>query len=134
MSSKIREMNLEDFIAETEQKILNNEYFEDVDIEYKNAILHVRIRPISQSRFVQISKNKTALDNAEFHTLIVKECVLNKHDNKPFTREQIDKFFDGGLVAILSFKCMQLSGIAISEEQLRSVTLSKEQLQELKKY
>ncbi|MDO5827301.1 MAG: hypothetical protein Q4Q19_03465 [Methanobrevibacter sp.] len=134
MSSKIREMNLEDFIAETEQKILNNEYFEDVDIEYKNAILHVRIRPISQSRFVQISKNKTALDNAEFHTLIVKECVLNKHDNKPFTREQIDKFFDGGLVAILSFKCLQLSGIAISEEQLRSVTLSKEQLQELKKY
>lgn len=134
MSSKIREMNLEDFIAETEQKILNNEYFEDVDIEYKNAILHVRIRPISQSRFVQISKNKTALDNAEFHTLIVKECVLNKHDNKPFTREQIDKFFDGGLVAILSFKCMQLSGIVISEEQLRSVTLSKEQLQELKKY
>lgn len=133
MTTEIKEMNLEDLIAETEEKILNNEYYEDVDIEYKNAILHVRIRPISQSRFVQISKNKAALGNAEFHTLMVKECVLNKHDNKPFTREQIDKFFDGGLVAILSLKCMQLSGIVISEEQIRGMTLSEEQLQQLKK-
>ena len=121
MTSEIKEMNLEDLIAETEQKILNNEYYEDVDIEYKNTILHVRIRPISQSRFVQISKNKNALDNAEFHTLMVKECVLNKNDNKPFTREQIEKFFDGGLVAILSIKSMELSGITLNEDQLQQV-------------
>ena len=118
MSDEIKEMNLEDLIAETEQKILNNEYYEDVDIEYKNTILHVRIRPISQARFVQITKNKKALDNAEFHTLMVKECVLNKHDNKPFTREQIDNLFDGGLVGILSFKCIEISGIILSKSQL----------------
>ena len=104
-----------------EKYVNKNERVKDVDVEYKGAILHVRIRPISQSRFVEISKNKTALDNAEFHTLMVKECVLNKHDNKPFTREQIDLFFDGGLVAILSIKCMQLSGINISEEQLQGL-------------
>lgn len=121
MTNERREMNLEDFIADAEQKILNNEYYEDVDIEYKNAILHVRIRPISQSRFVQISKNKNALDNAEFNTLMVKECVLNKNDNKPFTREQIDKFFDGGLVGILSIKCLELSGITLSEAQLQKL-------------
>ena len=113
-----KEMNLEDLIVETEQKILNNEYYEDVDIEYKGTILHVRIRPISQARFVQITKNKNALDNAEFHTLMVKECVLNKHDNKPFTREQIDNFFDGGLVGILSLKCIEISGIILSKSEL----------------
>ena len=118
---ELNEMNLEDLIAETEQKILNDEYYEDVDIEYKNTILHVRIRPISQSRFVQISKNKDAVDNAEFHTLMVKECVLNKHDNKPFTREQIDRFFSGGLVGILSMKCLEVSGISLSQEQLQNV-------------
>lgn len=133
MTSKVKEMDLEEFIADAEQKILNNEYYEDVDIEYKDTMLHVRIRPISQARFVQISKNKKALDNAELHTLMVKECVLNKNDNKPFTREQIDKFFDGGLVAILSLKCMQLSGIVISEEQIRGMSLSEEQLQQVKK-
>lgn len=118
---ELNEMNLEDLIAETEQKILNEEYYEDVDIEYKNTILHVRIRPISQSRFVQISKNKEAINNAEFHTLMVKECVLNKHDNKPFTREQIDKFFSGGLVGILSMKCLEVSGISLSQEQLQNI-------------
>ena len=117
---ELNEMNLEDLIAETEQKILNEEYYEDVDIEYKNTILHVRIRPISQSRFVQISKNKEAINNAEFHTLMVKECVLNKHDNKPFTREQIDKFFSGGLVGILSMKCLEVSGISLSQEQFQN--------------
>ena len=44
MSNEIKEMNLEEFIAETEQKILNNEYYEDVDIEYKDTMLHVRIK------------------------------------------------------------------------------------------
>ncbi|WP_304105296.1 hypothetical protein [Methanobrevibacter ruminantium] len=132
MSNEIKEMNLEEFIAETEQKILNNEYYEDVDIEYKNTMLHVRIRPISQARFVQISKNKKALDNAEFHTLMVKECVLNKHDNKPFTREQIDKIFTGGLVVILSLKCMEISGISLSEGQLQN--LSPERFENIKKH
>lgn len=121
MTTEFKKMDLEDFIAETEQKILNNEYYEDVDIQYKNAIFHVRIRPISQSRFVQITKNKGAIDNAEFHTLMVKECVLNKHDNKPFTREQIDKIFTGGLVGILSFKCLEVSGITLTKEQMENL-------------
>ena len=121
MVKELKVIDLEDLIKETEQKILDNEYYEDVDIEYNDSILHARIRPISQARFVQISKNKKALDNAEFHTLIVQEGVLNKHDNKPFTREQIDKFFSGGLATILSLKCLEVSGISFNEEQFQNL-------------
>lgn len=121
MAGKRKEMNLKDLIVETEQKILDNEYFEDVDIEYKDIIVHARIRPISQKKFSQISRNKSALDNAEFHTLIVQEGVLNMEDNTPFTRKQIEEFFTAGLVTLLSLKCMEISGISLTEEQFKKL-------------
>lgn len=118
----LKEINLEDLIAETEQKILNNEYYEDVDIEYKGGIIHTRIRPISQAKFVEISKNKKALDNAEFNTLLIHNCVLNKYDNKPFTIEQINRLFSGGLANALSLKCVEVSGITLDKAQLDKLT------------
>ena len=114
-------IELEDLIAQTEEKILNNEYYEDVVVEYKGTKYGVRIRPISQAKFVELSKNKKALENAEFNTLLIKECVLNKHDNKPFTREQIDKLFTGGLATVLSMKCIEVSGIAIDAKQFENL-------------
>ena len=45
MSKEI--IDLEDLIAQTEEKILNNEYYEDVVVEYKGTKIGVRIRPIS---------------------------------------------------------------------------------------
>ena len=122
MAKQQKEINLEDLIAETEQKILNNEYYEDVDVEYKGGIIHVRIRPISQARFVELSKNKKALESAEFNTLLIHECVLNKHDNKPFTIDQINKLFTGGLATILTLKCVEVSGIAIDNQQFEKMS------------
>ena len=119
MSKEI--IDLEDLIAQTEEKILNNEYYEDVVVEYKGTKIGVRIRPISQVKFVELSKNKKALDNAEFNTLLIKECVLNKQDNKPFTRDQIDKLFTGGLAAVLMLKCIEVSGIALDNAQFEKL-------------
>ena len=115
------EFDLEDLIAETEQKILNNEYYEDTDVEYKGGVLHVRIRPISQARFVELTKNKRALETAEFNTLMIHECVLNKHNNEPFTIEQINKFFTGGLATALTLKCLEVSGISLDAKQFQKL-------------
>ena len=112
------DIDLEDLIKQTEDKITNNEYYEDVTVVYRNYNIHVRIRPISQARFTVISKNKNALENAEFNTLIIKECVLNKHDNKQFTREQIEKMFSGGLAAELAIACCKVSGINLTPREL----------------
>ena len=119
---QLKELDLEELIAETEQKILNNEYYEDCEITYKNALIKVRIRPISQAKFVEISKNKKALETAEFNTLLIHECVLNKYDNKPFTLEQINKLFTGGLATALTLKCIEVSGISINNEQFNKLT------------
>ena len=115
------DIDLEQLIKETEDKITNNEYYEDVTISYKDYNIHVRIKPISQARFTALSKNKQALDNAEFNTLIIHECVLNKYDNKPFTMEQINKLFTGGLAAELSLKCCEVSGINLNPDELKKL-------------
>ena len=81
----------------------------------------MRIKPISQGRFTELSKNKKALDNARFNTLIIHECVLNKYDNKPFTIEQIDKLFTGGLAAEIALRCCKVSGINLNPEELKKL-------------
>ena len=112
------DISLEELIQQTEDKITNNEYFEDCTVVYKNYNVHVRIKPISQARFAALSKNKQALDNAEFNALIIHECVLNKHDNKPFTLKQINELFSGGLAAEIAVKCCKVSGINLKPEEL----------------
>lgn len=114
----MEEIDLETLIKDTEDRITNNEYYEDVTVEYKQMKVHVRIKPISQAKFTKLSKNKDALDNAEFNTLLIHECVLNKHDNKPFTIKQIDQLFSGGLAAALSLKCCEVSGITLNKQDL----------------
>ena len=115
------DISLEELIQQTENKITNNEYFEDVTVVYKNYNVHVRIRPISQARFAELSKNKKALETAEFNSLIIRECVLNKHDNKPFTLKQINDLFSGGLAAELAIKCCNVSGINLNPQELKKL-------------
>ena len=121
MTKTKKVIELEDLIAETEQKILNNEYYEDCEVEYKDTIIAVRIQPISQAKLVQISKNKAVLDNAEFNSRILQECILNKHDNKRFTLDQVNKLFTGGLAAILTLKCLEVSGISLDQSQFKQL-------------
>ena len=115
------DISLEELIQQTENKITNNEYFEYVTVVYKNYNVHVRIRPISQARFAELSKNKKALETAEFNSLIIRECVLNKHDNKPFTLKQINDLFSGGLAAEIAIKCCNVSGINLNPQELKKL-------------
>lgn len=121
MTGERKELDLEELVAQTEQKILNDEYYEDCEVEYRDYLVKVRIRPISQAKFVEISKNKRALESAEFNSLLLKECIINKHDNKPFTLEQINKLFTGGLATVLTMKCIEVSGIALDQSQLNNM-------------
>lgn len=118
MTKNKEDIELEDLIKQTEDRITNNEYFEDVTVEYKNYNVHLRIKPISQARFTALSKNKKALDNAEFNTLIIHECVLNKHDNKQFPIATIDKLFSGGLATEVALKCCNVSGIKLENADI----------------
>ena len=117
MTNNVNAIDLEDLIKETEEKILNNAYYEDVDVEYKKGIVKVRIKPLSQARFIQLTKNRNQLESVEFNTNVLHECIINKYDNKPFTKQQINDLFTGGLAAALTVKCLEVSGITLDAVQ-----------------
>ena len=116
-----KNIDIEDLLAQIEQKITDNEYYEDVSVEYKDLLVNVRIRPITQAKFTQISKNQRVLQSAEFNTEVIHACVLNKHDNKPFTKDQINQLFTGGLAAVLAIKCCEISGIETDTSELKKL-------------
>lgn len=107
------EIRLEDLIAETEQKILNNEYYEDTTVMYEGKKIGVRIRPLSQAKFIQITRNYGTAQSVAFNTDLLHECIINKYDNKQFTKQQINDLFTGGLAFVLAAKCLEISGITM---------------------
>lgn len=116
-----KDIAIEDMVKNIEEKITNNEYYEDVTIEYKDCNLHCRLRPISQAKFVKITNDRKKMESAEFNTLVVAEGLLNKYDNKPFEKTQIEELFDGGLVSLLAIKIMEMSGITQSAEKMQKL-------------
>ena len=71
----MKELDLEELISQTEQKILNNEYYEDCEIVYKDALIKVRIRPISQARFVEIKEQESLEDCRVQHSYHPRMCT-----------------------------------------------------------
>lgn len=116
-----KDIAIEDMVKNIEEKITNNEYYEDVTIEYKDCNLHCRLRPISQAKFVKITNDRKKMESAEFNTLVVAEGLINKYDNKPFKKTQIEELFDGGLVSLLAIKIMEMSGITQSAEKMQKL-------------
>ena len=119
MTEEIKDIQIEDLIAETEQKILDNKYYEDTTVIYKNARVHVRIQPISQAKFKRITRNKEDLEKADIYSKICKECVINKHNDEKFTPSQIEDIFTGGLAMAVGLKCLEVSGIDFEQKQFR---------------
>lgn len=121
-TNQSNDIDLEELIQQTEQKITNNEYYEDVTVHYRDMNVHVRIKPISQARFTKITEKVNKKSNKmEMNTLLLHECIVNKYDNSQFTVEQIDKLFTGGLASVLALKCAEVSGISSAASEYKEM-------------
>lgn len=114
-------IELEDLIAETEQKIINDEYYEDCQVEYRDALVNVRIQPITQAELTKLTNNRGEIQGVEFYSEVLQRCILNKHDNTQFTLEQINTLFTGGLAITLALKCLEISGITFNKGQFKKL-------------
>lgn len=115
-----KSISLEELIAETEQKITNNNYEKDSFIDYHGARLEFRMKIISQAAFEKTSR-LIKKGNAESNRKILEEYLIDKGTGKPFTTEQIKKAFTGGLVGALAIKIMDESDFNLDEVQQRQV-------------
>ena len=113
--NKTETINLEDLISQTEQKIMNSEYYDDCQVKYKNLLLNVRIRPLAQQKFVNITQDEELVQSGKFVTEVLTECIINKETNEPFTRKQINELFTGGLAMALLVETMKVSGLSLND-------------------
>ena len=114
--AKEKSLSLEDLIAETEQKITNNNYEKDTYIDYHGARLEFRMKIISQAAFEKTSKLIKKGD-AQSNRIILEKYLINKKTGKPFTPDQIKELFTGGLVGALAIKIMDESDFSLDEIQ-----------------
>ena len=116
--AKEKSLSLEDLIAETEQKITNNNYEKDTYIDYHGARLEFRMKIISQAAFEKTSKLIKKGD-AQSNRQILEGYLIDKGTGKPFTSDQIKKLFTGGLVGALAIKIMEESDFNLDEIKQR---------------
>lgn len=110
-----KEINIEDLAEDFEERVMNNEFYEDVTITFRDKNVHCRIRPIPHFEFNKFKKNIKSKDATEdlmnLNFEIVAYGLLNKHDNQPFSRENLLKIFPIGLIVQLAEKILLISGL-----------------------
>ena len=100
-------------IKENNQKDIFNEKYEDVTFKYKDANVNVRLKPISIENLAKLNEKKSSPEEVVY--LIIQNCLLNKHDNKQFTLEQVKQLFEFDLATKLAVKCLESSNIPLDK-------------------
>lgn len=113
-------ISLEELIAETEQRITNNNYEKDTYIDYHGARLEFRMKIITQSAFEKTSR-LIKQGSAESNRKILEEYLINKETGKPFSSKQLKELFTGGLTGALAIKIMTESDFNLDEIKQRQV-------------
>lgn len=124
MSEK-EQIDIETLAKDFEERITNNEFYEDVSLSFRGKDVLCRIRPIPQRQFNKIIGNKKLQNTEElmnFNIDIVAYGLLNKYDNKPFDKDKILDIFPVGLIALISERILFISGL-IDESRNKEMEL-----------
>ena len=83
------EKSLEELLLETEQRILNNEFYKRFIITYEDEDYEVYVKPISQKRFMKLFTQYGQKDVMKMNETIIQECLVHK-DGTPYKKELIE--------------------------------------------
>ena len=110
------EKSLEDLLVETEQRILNNEFYKKFILTYEDEDYYFYVRPISQKSFMrlytQYQKDVMSLNEA-----LVYECLVLE-DGTPYKKELIKILIDempAGFSADVAKCVYEVSGIEMNQ-------------------
>lgn len=118
-------ISIEDLAKDFEERLLDNKYYEDVTINYRGSKVKCRIRPIPNFEFKRILKGKdmsNSDDAMNFNSEICAYSLLNKNDNKPFKKEDIERVFPAGILNAITEQALMISGL-IDESQKAQMEL-----------
>ena len=85
--------SLEDLLLETEQRILNNDFYKRFVITYEEEDYEFYVKPISQRAFMQLYTRYGKKDVMKLNEKLVAECLVHE-DGTKYDPKLIDILID----------------------------------------
>lgn len=106
------EKSLEDLLVETEQRILNNEFYKRFIITYEGEDYEFYVKPISQRTFMKLY-TQYGQDIMKMNDELIYQCLV-KEDGTSYPKDKIDILLDNIPAGVTTdiIKCIyEVSGI-----------------------
>ena len=107
------EKSLEELLLETEQRILNNEFYKRYIISYEDTDYSFYVKPISQRTFMKLYAQYSQKDIMKMNDELIYQCLV-KEDGTSYPKDKIDILLDNIPAGITTdiIKCIyEVSGI-----------------------
>ena len=111
------EKSLEELLLETEQRILNKDFYKKFIVTYEDEDYSFYVKPITQRRFMKLL-NKYGNDISKINEELIYKCLVYA-DGTPYKKELIDILLDempAGFSTDISKCIYEVSGIETDEE------------------
>ena len=111
------EKSLEELLLETEQRILNNDFYKKYIVTYEDEDYSFYVKPITQRSFMKLL-NKYGNDITKINEELVYKCLVYE-DGTPYKKELIDILLDempAGFSTDISKCIYDVSGIETDKE------------------
>ena len=111
------EKSLEELLLETEQRILNKDFYKKFIVTYEDEDYSFYVKPITQRSFMKLL-NKYGNDIAKINEKLVYKCLVYA-DETPYKKELIDILLDempAGFSTDISKCIYEVSGIETDEQ------------------
>lgn len=107
------EKSLEDLLVETEQRILNNDFYKRFIITYEGEDYEFYVKPISQRTFMKLYTEFGQKDIMKMNDELIYRCLV-KEDGTSYPKNKIDILLDNIPAGVTTdiIKCIyEVSGI-----------------------
>ena len=107
------EKSLEDLLVETEQRILNNEFYKRYIISYEDTDYSFYVKPISQRTFMKLYTQYGQKDIMKMNDELIYQCLVKEYATS-YSNDKIDILLDNIPAGVTTdiIKCIyEVSGI-----------------------
>ena len=111
------EKSLEELLLETEQRILNKDFYKKFIVTYEDEDYSFYVKPITQRSFMKLL-NKYVNDISKINEELIYKCLVYA-DGTPYKKELIDILLDempAGFSTDISKCIYEVSGIETDKE------------------
>lgn len=111
--------SLEELLAETEQKIMNNEFQKQFTLTYDGEDYDFILKPLSQNDFLSIYQRNQG-NIAKLNEAIIKKCLITEQ-GEPYPAKLVKILIDkmpAGFASDVTKRVYEISGIQTTPEDL----------------